>query len=154
MTLIGQNIEGFQNSWNMVLQALPTVPNDEIVLHAHKTQVKLFKPLAEDFAHFEPAEKGSPDGTYEWLYNAVQRYIRRTQQDIMQKALTKGISHGANPVPGLAGEDKGKGKGKEKKKMGEEEGKRGEGEGGGMERERKKEGVGEGEREGERKKDR
>ncbi len=55
-----QNIEGFQNHWNMVVQALPQMPDDAVVLHGYKNQVELFKPLAEDFANFERAEKVHP----------------------------------------------------------------------------------------------
>ncbi len=59
----------------MVIQALPEMPFDEIVLRAYEKQVALFKPMSEDFAHFKRQDPGSEDGTYAWLYKAVNRYL-------------------------------------------------------------------------------
>ncbi|MCP4240798.1 MAG: hypothetical protein GY772_09590, partial [bacterium] len=128
VTLRGDNIENFQNSWEMVLDRLPRRPDPDILLHCYHQQVKGFRPISEDIAHFNRVDDDHEDHTYEFLVNSVNRFLRRTRMEKVRDDLSKGLFHGPNAdkykqggppgAPGPKGkgdkEKKGKGKGKGK----------------------------------------
>ena len=50
-----------------------------------------FRPLSEDIAHYNREEEGSKGHSYEFLYDAVNRHLKRTRQHKMLEALSKGL---------------------------------------------------------------
>ena len=114
VTLRGDNIEGFQHSWVMVLSGLSKVPDLDVLEYCYFQQVKGFKPLSEDIAHYNREEEGSKDRSYEFLYDSVNKHLQRTGQHKMRDALSRGLA-GSPTSPGASAPGKGKeGKGKER----------------------------------------
>ncbi len=110
LKMIGDNIEGFHNTWNMVLSELETRPDEKLLQHLYFTQVCDFKPLEADIAFYKRAQwNGGPEFCFQWLWDSACRYITQLRADYMQHALNKCFTtrHNAAPAP--------KGKGKEKK---------------------------------------
>ena len=72
------DLESFQNSWNYVLSGMRAPPDDEVLEHFYYEAIKSQRCLAEDIAHYERLEDDSGgDRSYAFLYNAVDRYLRR-----------------------------------------------------------------------------
>ena len=59
INLRGDNIEGFQNSWVMVLSGLSKTPDLDVLEHSYFQQVKGFRSQSEDIAHYNREEEGS-----------------------------------------------------------------------------------------------
>jgi hypothetical protein len=130
----GDNLEGFQNTWNMVLSGLPKVPDMEIQEHCYFEQIKGCKVLSEDIAHYERCDLGHPDRTYDFLEKSVLRYLQRTRQKKARDALSRGLAGNPQAGPGAAA-PKAKPKAKAKGKNADQAGK---GQGNGEQRGRPK----------------
>ena len=95
----------------MVLSGLSKTPDLDVLEYCYFQQVKGFRPLSEDIAHYNREEEGSKDRSYEYLYDSVNRHLQRTRQLKMREALSKGLT--GNPTsPSAPGPPKGKGKGR------------------------------------------
>ena len=97
------NLEAFHNTWNMVLAELATKPAPELLQYRYFKQVKDFKPLSEDVAHYRRSQyHKSPDYSFEWLYAAACRYLAQKRADYMQDALNRSlIGAPSNALPGV-----------------------------------------------------
>ena len=51
LVMADNNLEGFHNTWNMVLSELTFVPDSDTLLFWYFKQTQIFKPMAEDIAH-------------------------------------------------------------------------------------------------------
>ena len=82
------------------------VPEPEVLRFWYFNQVKNFKPLAEDINHYLRAEHdvNSNDFTFEWLWAASCRHLKRRRSDYMQGELNRTL-HPAkhNAAPGVNG---------------------------------------------------
>ncbi|MCP3879628.1 MAG: hypothetical protein GY701_14740, partial [Sulfitobacter sp.] len=96
VTLRGDNIENFQNTWEMVLGRLPRQPDPDVLLYCYHQQVKGFRPISEDIAHYNRVDDDHPDHSYEFLVDSVNRYLERTRTEKVREALSKGLLLGAN----------------------------------------------------------
>ena len=110
VTLRGDSIEGLHNSWVMVLSGLSKAPDLDVLEYCYFQQVKGFRPLSEDIAHYNREEEGSKDHSYEFLYDAVNRHPKRTRQHKMREALSKGRTGTSPSAPGLGKAKKGRAK--------------------------------------------
>ena len=112
------NLEAFHNTWNRVLSELATKPSPELLQYWYFKQIKDFKPLSEDIAHYRRSEyHKSPDYSFEWLYSAACRYLAQKRSDYMQDSLNRSLNAAPNKaLPGVKGpKDKGKGGNGDKK---------------------------------------
>ena len=76
LVMVDNNLEGFHNTWNMVLSELTFVPEKSTLLFWYFKQIQNFKPMAEDIAHFKRAQwNNSPDYSFDWLWGASCRYL-------------------------------------------------------------------------------
>jgi len=91
------NVEGFQNSWEMVLQGMKKVPDDETLEHLYYEAIKTFPGVHEDVAHYERQdEDGGGERSYKFLHDAVDRHIRRRRQLAVRVAMDRML--GKSPV--------------------------------------------------------
>ena len=70
--------------------------------------------ISEDVAHYNRSDESHPDHCYEFLFNAVQRYLQRTRQQANREkvsAAVLGSSHVSAPAPPKGG-GRGRGKGR------------------------------------------
>ena len=51
LKVVGDNVEGFHNAWNMVMAELQSTPAEETLQYLYYHQIKLFKPMEADVAH-------------------------------------------------------------------------------------------------------
>ncbi len=65
------NIEGLHNTWVMALSGLSKAPDLDVLEYCYFQQVKGFRPLSEDIAHYNREEEGSKDRSYEYLFDSV-----------------------------------------------------------------------------------
>ena len=76
LVMVDNNLEGFHNTWNMVLSELTFVPEKSTLLFWYFKQIQNFKPMAEDIAHFKRAQwNNSSDYSFDWLWGASCRYL-------------------------------------------------------------------------------
>ena len=117
LTLQGNNLEAFHNTWNMVISELSHVPDQEILQFRYFNQLNNFAPMAEDIAHYKRAKyAGTADYSFEWLWQASCRYLAGKRADYMQEFLNRGLKNNhARALPGLTVTPNGKGKGGNKK---------------------------------------
>ena len=126
ITLKGDNIENFQNTWEMVLGRLPKNPDKDILQYCYHQQVKGFKPISEDIAHYNRVDEDHTDHSYDFLVDSVNRYLKRTRMEKVRDSLSKGLLLGPNAdkpqkqggtpgAPGPSGKGGGKSKGDNKK---------------------------------------
>ena len=101
----------------MDLSELSEPPDPQLLLYLYFQQVQHFKPLAEDIAHYKRAKYlGSTDYSFEWLWEASNRYLLMEREDYMLESLSRGLN-GASGQAAPATNPKGKGKkGKGEKK--------------------------------------
>ena len=113
LVMKGDNLEGFHNTWNMVLSELTFVPDSDTLLYWYFKQIQHFKPMSEDIAHFKRAQwNKSPDHSFEWLYGAACRYLAQKRSDHMQEALNRSLNSKPNhAAPGVTPPGIGNGKG-------------------------------------------
>ncbi len=112
LRMVGDNVEGFHNAWNMVMAELSSTPAEETLQYLYYQQVKDFKPMAADVARFLRAEWNSgPEHCFQWLWDATCRYIKQRRRDHMQDSLNKSL-HNRNhndAAPGVVPSGRGKG---------------------------------------------
>ena len=56
LVLKDNNLESFHNTWSMVMSELSFVPDSATLQFWHYKQVKDFKPLSEDIAHYRRSQ--------------------------------------------------------------------------------------------------
>ena len=56
LRLIGDNVDGFHNAWNMVMAELSATPAEETLQYLYDHQIRFFKPMEADVAHYLRAE--------------------------------------------------------------------------------------------------
>ena len=54
---INDNLEGFHNTWNMILSELQTVPESSSLQHCYFKQIEHFAPMAQDVNHYKRARQ-------------------------------------------------------------------------------------------------
>ncbi len=93
MTLHGDSLDGFPNTWNMVLSELQTQPDPGLLQYLYFKQVQYFKPMSEGIAHYKRVKgiPGDPGYSFEWLWKASCRYLPMKREDYMQDALNRSI---------------------------------------------------------------
>ena len=113
LTLQGNNLEGFHNTWNMVISENSHVPDPEVLQFWYFNQLKNFTPMAEDIARYKRAKYAkTADYSFEWLWQASCRYFAGKRADYMQESLNSGLKNThARALPGLNVTPNGKGKG-------------------------------------------
>ena len=81
-------MEAFHNTWNLVLSELSVEPEPSLLQHWYFEQIKTFKPMSDDIAHYRRAkfEPGKPVCSFEWLWAASCRYLLIKREDYMQQA--------------------------------------------------------------------
>ena len=84
---------------------METRPEDSLLQILYYNQVKHFKPLAADVAHYLRAQwNHGPEYCFQWLWDAACRYISQRRQDYMQGALNKSLNNrNHNAAPALQG---------------------------------------------------
>ena len=104
--------KGSNTLWLTVLSGLSKFPDPDIFEHCYFQQLKGFRPMSEDIAHYNREEEGSKDRSYEFLCDAVDRHLKRTRQQKMREALSRGLlgnqASPSAPAPGKGTEGKGK----------------------------------------------
>ena len=72
LTLKGEHLESFHNTWTMVMSELSEPPDPKLLQFLYYKQIQHFKPLAEDVAHYKRARYlGSPDHSFDWLWRRL-----------------------------------------------------------------------------------
>ena len=107
LKMVGDNVEGFHNAWNMVMAELSSTPAEETLQFVYYTQIKRFKPMAADVAHYLRAEwNNGPEHCFQWLWDATCRYLKQRRKDHMQDSLNRSL-HNRNhdAAPGVEGGD-------------------------------------------------
>ena len=85
-------MEGFHNTWNLVLSELSSKPTDELLQYWYFQQIQKFKPMSEDIAHYKRAKwLNSPDYSFKWLWEASCRYLTMKREDYMQESLNRSL---------------------------------------------------------------
>ena len=65
------NLKSFHNSWSLAMSELEFVPDPATWQFGYYQQVKDFKPMTEDLAHYRRSQwSKSPDHSYDWLWVA------------------------------------------------------------------------------------
>ena len=133
LVLHGGNLEGFHNTWTMVLSELSYVPDQDVLQYWYFKQLQHFKPMAEDIAHYKRAQflpGGSPDYSFNYLWEASCRSLTMKRQDYMQNALAKSLKDPyAKALAGLDTKPSGKGDKKGKTPRSKSKGSTGKGKG-------------------------
>ncbi len=93
LTLKGDNLESFQNTWTMVLSELSKPLDTELLQTLYFRELLYVKPLAEDIAHYKRAKHlHSGDHSYEHLWDAATRYLRMKREDHLQESISRGLT--------------------------------------------------------------
>ena len=79
----------------MVLAGLQVMPPECILEFCYFKQIEHVKMLSEDIAHYNRADEGTADHSYDFLKNAVANCLRRTRRKQVRDALSKGVSGNA-----------------------------------------------------------
>ena len=112
LSMVGDNVEGFRNAWNMVMAELSSTPAEEARQYLYYHQIKDFKPMAADVAHFLRAEWNSgPEHCFQWLWDATCRDIKQRRRDHMQDSLNKSLHSRNHSQAALGVVPSGRGKG-------------------------------------------
>ena len=109
------NLEGFLNTWFLVLKGMRKEPDIEMMEITFFDAIKDHKALAEDIAHYKRYGEGSihEDRSYEYLMRCANNSVRIARQEANRIALSRTVGGGSPAAPATQG---GKGKGKDKGK--------------------------------------
>ena len=119
--VVNGNLQGFQNSWVMVLSGMKSSPDADTLEVVYYEAIQGHRGLAEDLAHYNRLEEGSGgDRSYAFLYECVERHLRVTRQAKTREELHRGIGSQPSTTPALGAPEK-DGKGN---KVGDKKGKR------------------------------
>ena len=113
VSMKGNNAEGFQNTWVSVLRGMRKPPDPDMLELLYFKCIERFNGIAEDVAHYNRSDESSPDHCYEYLFNAVQRYLQRTRQQANREkvsAAVLGSGHASALAPPKGG-GRGRGRG-------------------------------------------
>jgi len=122
--VVNGNLQGFQNSWVMVLSGMKSSPDADTLEVVYYEAIQGHRGLAEDLAHYNRLEEGSGgDRSYAFLYECVERHLRVTRQAKTREELHRGIGSQPSTTPALGAPEK-DGKGN---KVGDKKGKKGSG---------------------------
>ena len=94
----------------MVMSELSFAPDPATLQFWYFKQIRDFKPMSEDIAHYRRSQwSSSPDYSFEWLWAASCRYHGHRRADYMQDALNRSLNGAPNTaVPGVNAPGKGK----------------------------------------------
>jgi uncharacterized protein (DUF1684 family) len=104
ITLEGDNLESIQNTWTMAMSELATAPDPAILQYCYFRQIQNFKPLADDIAYYKRARfaADATDHSFEFLFEAANRYLRMKREDSMQEQLSRGLNGASDKaLPGI-----------------------------------------------------
>ncbi len=103
----GDKLESFHNTWNLVVSELSEPPDPKLLQYLYYEQIKNFKALQEDIAHYKRAKGlNGPEYCFDWLWQASTRYLTMKREDYMQDALSQGLN-GATSDAALAPDPRG-----------------------------------------------
>ena len=88
------NLENFINTWDAVLDALPVMPEIELLEHYFFKAIEHEKAVEYDIQMYDRARMNDDKtiACYEFLYTAVTKVIRYQREKGMRKALTQGLT--------------------------------------------------------------
>ena len=104
LKMVGDNIEGFHNTWNMVVSELASRPEETTLQFVYYHRIKNFKPMHADVAHYLRAQwNNGPEHCLQWRWDASCRSISQQRQDYMQEALSQGLrsNRRSHSAPGV-----------------------------------------------------
>ena len=79
----------------MIISGMKETPADSILEYVYYEAVRHHKALTEDIAHYDRQEDDSPDHTFKYLFEAVERANRLWRQRKMREDLARGYSNKA-----------------------------------------------------------
>ena len=106
-------LESFLNTWESTLTGMKQLPDPNTKEVLFLKQLRRSDSMKVEIAHYDRADVGTPDHSYEFLMNSVKKLIQRRRQEHNRKEIE--LYLGGGKAPALAAEGKGgKGKGKGK----------------------------------------
>ena len=97
------NLEGFINSWYMVLRGMNDKVDPKILEHLFFEAIKDHKDLSEDIAYYKRKEESSDhvDRSLRFLEDSVNRCVRVAREEKNRRALSQTLVGGSRPaMPG------------------------------------------------------
>ena len=115
ITVRNGNLEGFVNTWYMVLRGMDSDIDPKIMEHFFHNAIKDHKDLSEDMAHYRRLGEHSdhPDRSLKFLEQSVNRSIKVAREERNRNALSRSLT-GEQSSKALAARPKGKPKAKPK----------------------------------------
>jgi hypothetical protein len=99
----GDNLEGFQDMWEYALAGMTSVPHKDVLEHCYYQQLRGYRGLSEEIAHYNRHDRGHPDHTYEFLVKSVEKHLARARRLGNREAQTRslaGVQPTRNAAPG------------------------------------------------------
>ena len=87
------------------------MPDPAILQYCYFRQIQDLKPLADDIAYCKRAQPAADatDQSFEFLFEAANRYLRMKREDSMQEQLSRGLNGASDKaLPGIDPRGKGK----------------------------------------------
>jgi len=93
-------LDGFMNTWNMVIARMKTVPDLGTQEFLFYEAIKDHRELSEDIAHYKRLGEGSLDAhrSLDFLVDSINRCIKIAREDDNRNALTSTLGGGGNTI--------------------------------------------------------
>ena len=99
VVLVNDNLVQFIRNWDTVLTGMKKILGNEVLEPLFHRQVKKSKSLAHDIAIYERAMDGTKEKSYEFLYEAANRYINAKRLEKNRDRIAKTTSAGMPTAP-------------------------------------------------------
>jgi hypothetical protein len=77
-----KQLMAFKDAWDETLAGMEKEPEDTILEAIFKQQVRHCSCLSHDIGIYDRAEKGTPNRSYRFLYESVERFLTRKQSEL------------------------------------------------------------------------
>ena len=101
--LKGENLRTFMTNWETVTTGVSHMPDDSILETLFYQQVKGCKAIAHDIQEYERAEEGTEKHCYQFLVQAVHRYLMRNRLEGNRERIAASFG-GSKPSTPAVGE--------------------------------------------------
>ena len=91
-----KQLQDFRDTWDETLAGMEKEPATDILEALFKQKVRVCSCIAHDISIYDRAEKGSAEKSYQYLYEAVEKFLSRKISEVNRADVQRTIKHGGS----------------------------------------------------------
>lgn len=94
-----KQLQDFRDTWDETLAGMEKEPAEDILEALFKQKIRFCDCLSHDISIYDRAEKGSTERSYQFLYDAVNRFLSRKLSEVNRADVQRNIKRGLRDDP-------------------------------------------------------